>query len=236
MAEVKAKEVKAKEVASKVPAVYGAMFKVLEAMSVEKNGTLPGNMGSGKYITAVDLSAEAKRQFVTNKLVILPHEKEVSKEIVINPKGQTIVTVSVEGTYTIVSTVDGSSAVIGGVGDGYATGTAVASNIASTNALKNALLRTFLVTEQSTEDAAKNGPAEPTETRAVSEAKRTAQNPGGDLNALRAELIGLVGDQATATKTGNDFFKVPAGEPALWSSDSAKIAALIAHIKKTGEV
>lgn len=216
------------------PAVHTAIAEILKSLSVEKGASLPSNMGGGKYITAVDLNSEIKRKFVEHNLIQIPFEREVSKEIVISPKGGMVVTVSIEATYTITSTQDGSSVIIQGVGDGLATGSAVASNIASTNALKNALLRTFLVTEQSTEDAAKEGPKEEAAPRAVTQAKAATAAP--DLGALRTELIALVGDQAAATKAGNEFFKVPAGEPALWSSDAGKIRELIVHVKKTGEV
>ena len=138
----------------KVPHVYTALAEILKNLSVEKNGTLPGNMGGKPYITAVDAAAETKRQFVANGLVFLPSE-EVIKHETIQFKERLNVTIVITGTYTIVSTVDGSSVTVSGTGDGLATGTAVASNIASTNSLKNALLRTFLITEQSVEDASK---------------------------------------------------------------------------------
>lgn len=137
-----------------VPHVYTALAEILKNLSVEKNGTLPGNMGGKPYITAVDAAAETKRQFVANGLVFLPRE-EVIKHETIQFKERLNVTIVITGTYTIVSTVDGSSVTVSGTGDGLATGTAVASNIASTNSLKNALLRTFLITEQSVEDASK---------------------------------------------------------------------------------
>lgn len=136
--------------------VYTALGKILKDMSVEKGGQLPSNMGGKPYITAVDLSSEAKRQFVSNDLILLPSERIIKHEIVQSGNRNAVV-IGIEGTYTIASTKDGSSVTVGGAGDGLAIGTAVASNIASTNALKNALLRTFLVTEQSVEDQAKAG-------------------------------------------------------------------------------
>lgn len=220
-------------VAYTTPAVHTALFEILKSLSVEKGGSLPSNMGGKPYITAVDLNSEIKRKFVEHDLFFLPTEVEVSKEIVTNPKGGTVVTVSIQAEYTIISTKDGSQVTIGGVGDGYATGTAVASNIASTNALKNALLRTFLVTEQSTEDAAKNGPAEPKEERAVTQAK---QPNNGNLNAARNELVALTGGQTEAKQAGDKFFGVPEGEPSTWSSDESQIRKVIEHVKKTGEV
>ena len=108
------------------------------------------------YITAVDASAEVKRQFVENNLIFLPNESVFRHEVIAH-KDRLNTTIVITGEYTIVSTVDGSKVTVAGTGDGLAGGTAVASNIASTNALKNALLRTFLITEQSVEDSAKQG-------------------------------------------------------------------------------
>ena len=134
------------------PKVYGAIANVLKHMSVEKNGTLPGNMGGKAYIPAPAISEEVKRQFVANNLILLPSETVVRHEnLTINNRLQ--VAVVVTGEYTILHTEDGSSVTVSGTGDGLATGTAVSSNIASTNALKNALLRTFLISENSVEDA-----------------------------------------------------------------------------------
>lgn len=145
------------KIENQVGAVYGAIGRILGELSVEKGGTLPGNMGGKSYITAVDLSSEVKRRFVENDLILVPEEKFVKHEVSTSAQGRHSIFLVIEGHYTITSTVDGSRVTIAGVGDGLATGTAVAANIASTNALKNALLRTFMVTEQSVEDEAKNG-------------------------------------------------------------------------------
>lgn len=136
--------------------VYKALAEILKSLSVEKNGTLPGNMGGKSYITAVDASAEVKRQFVANDLVFIPNEEVITNEHIVH-KDRMNIRIVIRGEYTIVSTVDGSQVTVSGIGDGLATGTAVAANIGSTNALKNALLRTFLITEQSVEDESKNG-------------------------------------------------------------------------------
>jgi hypothetical protein len=187
------------ETASKgsgVPAIYTSLAKVLEAMSVEKGGILPGNMGSKPYITAVDLSAEAKRQFVANNIVMIPNEKVIKHENLVSSR--TTISIVIEGTYELVSTLDGSSAVISGVGDGLAIGTAVSSNIASTNALKNALLRAFLVTEQSVEEAAKNGvPDEP------------AQKPTGTSAATPTSIDVLKSEIGKIIADGNNSFDGP---------------------------
>lgn len=164
-----------------VPHVYSAVAKILRELKVDKNGTLPGNMGGKPYITAVDVSAAVKTLFADNDLVFFPNE-EIFKHDTIVHKDRVNVLISITGTYKIVSTVDGSSEVVSGTGDGLAGGTAVASNIASTNALKNALLRTFLITEQSVEDAAKNGTPDAPEatggtTKKLDRARQTPAKP-----------------------------------------------------------
>lgn len=177
----------------KVPAIFTSLAKVLRALSVEKNGTLPGSMGGKPYITAVDASAEVKRQFVENNIVILPEEKFTHHEVQ-ELKDRKFVVVGVEGRYTLVSTEDGSTAVVSGVGDGTAIGTSVASNIASTNALKNALLRTFLITEQSVEDEAKSGSESKATPPAVAKAQTVTRATSGK-SAKRLEVEKLVKDE-----------------------------------------
>lgn len=176
-----------------VPAVYTALAKILNEMGVSKNGVLPSNLGGKPYITAVDLSAEVKKHFVANNLIILPRETEKKHETIIN-SNRVMVAIVIEGEYTVFSTVDGSSDVIKGVGDGLATGTAVASNIASTNALKNALLRTFLVTEASTEESGKA-------TQDVAPKKTAAQQKISAAKGETAPPTGAVqGEDAPSTK------------------------------------
>ena len=175
-----------------VPHVYTALAEILKHLSVEKNGQLPGNMGGKAYITAVDISAEVKRQFVANSLIFLPDEEVIKHETVLH-KDRINTAIVIRGTYTILSTKDGSSVTVSGTGDGLATGTAVASNIGSTNALKNALLRTFLITEQSVEDASKQGDtAAPSATQQAINKARTPVKPtagGGSQDKIR-EWIG----------------------------------------------
>lgn len=163
-----------------VPEVYKALAEILKSLSVAKGGTLPGNMGGKPYITAVDASAEVKRQFVANDLIFLPNEEVVRHENL--TVGNSLkVAIVIRGEYTIISTRDASKVSISGTGDGLATGTAVASNIASTNALKNALLRAFLITEQSVEDAAKNGeqPTQAEKTATAAQARVAKANAPG---------------------------------------------------------
>lgn len=197
-----------KPAATKQPKIYGALANILKALSVPKGGTLPSNMGGKSYITAVDLAAEAKRQFVENNIVFVPNE-EVTKHEVLVDGGRKTVVVGIRGEYTLIHVEDGSSLTISGIGDGLATGTAVASNIASTNAQKNALLRAFMVTEQSVEDAAKNGEGDsPTEkqspaARKVNAAKQPARpqqsTEGPDYREkIRAEIIENSEDSRTA--------------------------------------
>ena len=174
------------------PHVHTALAEILKHLSVEKNGQLPGNMGGKAYITAVDISAEVKRQFVANNLIFLPDEEVIKHETVLH-KDRINTAIVIRGTYTILSTKDGSSVTVSGTGDGLATGTAVASNIGSTNALKNALLRTFLITEQSVEDASKQGDtAAPSATQQAINKARTPVKPtagGGSQDKIR-EWIG----------------------------------------------
>jgi len=212
----------------KVAAVYTAIANVLSALSVEKGGSLPSNMGGKSYITAADLNSEIKRQFVENNLILLPTERETSKQVLVDTNGKKTVTISVEGRYMVVSTVDGSSAEVGGVGDGLAMSTSVSANIASTNALKNALLRTFLVTEQSVEDAAKNGvPDSAPEAVAVPVKETTA--------TVKADITQLLDtrDAATIKLKGNEFFETEDANG--WSNDLVALTKWRTHLT-TGEI
>lgn len=139
-----------------VPHVHSALSEILKGLSVEKKGSLPSNMGGKPYISATDLFDEVKGKLAEADLIFAPVEKFQRHEVVQQGQRALIATV-IQGEYTFISTQDGSSLTVGGVGDGLATGSAVSSNIASTNALKNALLRTFLAAETSVEDKAKNG-------------------------------------------------------------------------------
>lgn len=173
--------------------VYTALGKILKHMEVTKDGTLPGNMGGKKYISAPALSEEVKRQLVANNLILLSNEEVVSEEAVIH-KDRLNIRVVIHGTYTFVSLVDQSQANISGTGDGLATGTAVSSNIASTNALKNALLRTLLVSEESVEEASLNGSSEggekvSTQQRKLDKARAaTAPKPTGAKSTARDKV------------------------------------------------
>lgn len=179
-----------------VPEVYKSMLNILRKLSVAKGAQLPANMGGKPYITAADVAKETKTLFVEEQLIILPSERILEHQVI--PRGDRApnIAISIEGTYTIVSVKDGSTATIQGAGDGLASGTAVASNIASTNALKNGLLRTFLITEQSVEDAAKEGVKDSDESNtAASRAVNTAK--GSTPKAPTAENTGAL-DEARA--------------------------------------
>lgn len=195
-----------------VPHVHTALAEILKHLSVEKNGQLPGNMGGKAYITAVDISAEVKRQFVANSLIFLPDEEVIKHETVMH-KDRINTAIVIRGTYTILSTKDGSSVTVSGTGDGLATGTAVASNIGSTNALKNALLRTFLITEQSVEDASKQGDtAAPSATQQAINKARTPVKPtagGGSQDKIR-EWIGA--DEARKGQANKVVTRIKAEE------------------------
>lgn len=222
--------------------VYEGIANTLQHLSVEKNGTLPSNMGGKPYITAHDIAAEVKRKFVENNLIFLPSETVVKHEnILANNRLQ--VSIVVSGEYTIVSTEDGSSVTISGTGDGLATGTAVASNIASTNALKNALLRTFLITEQSVEEAAKNGvgnEAAPSAAQAKlnKAAGRTSAGGGkapstaGEFRTAILAAVKAGGDVADYSKIGERI----SGKPkSAWVNDEAVLSRILDALNK-GEV
>lgn len=222
-----------KSTANSQPKIHAALANVLSNMSVAKGGVLPGNMGGKPYITAVDLAAEAKRQFVDNGIIFVPNEEVTKHEVLSDDKGRRTVVVGIRGEYTLIHTADGSTLTISGIGDGLATGTAVASNIASTNAQKNALLRTFMVTEQSAEDAAKNGEQEPPESRAIAKArqpqapKSPAPSPAGDFKAkILKEIIQNDADDRTKDDVN-----------ALWDAilKEKKLADNAANRTKTAE-
>lgn len=188
-----------------VPHVYTGLAEILKHLSVEKTGTLPGNMGGKPYITAVDAAAEVKRQFVENNLVFVPNEEVVKHENIVTADRAVKISIVIRGEYTIVSTVDGSSVTVSGVGDGLANGTAVASNIGSTNALKNALLRTFLITEQSVEDAGKDGPAEgkPSAASKPLEKARTAGQAKAPASDSKSKVRDWIGNDDERRSTAN---------------------------------
>ena len=189
-----------------VPHVHKAMYEILKSLSVEKDAKLPSNMSGKSYASAHSVSAEVKSKFVEHDLILYSNERMAHVEYMQN-NGRTQISVVIEGTYLVVSTVDGSSQSISGVGDGLALGTAVASTMASTNAVKSALMRTFLITEQSVEDAAKNGvgdagqgqPARVTQAESkISKARQPRETPAqaapqeSDAPNYRALIKGLI--------------------------------------------
>lgn len=230
---------------AEVPQVYNSIAAVLSALSVERGGLLPGNMGGKPYVTASDLNLEIKRQFVANSLILLPNEKVIKHEAI--PGQRLTIAIMIEGAYTIVSTEDGSSVTVSGVGDGVALGTAVSSNIASTNALKNALLRTFLVTEQSVEDAAKSGIDEsaqsgPTKAQQniakASDGAKTAPT-GNQSNGTVNELQNKIKAAAQARKDAgeSDFSHMAFAKAFLknraqgWVTDEVRLTEVLEAIK-----
>lgn len=229
-----------------VPAVYTSMAAVLNSLSVEKGGMLPGNMGGKPYITAADIASEVKRLLVANDLVLLPNETIIKHEV-IQANNRITIAMVLEGEYTFVSTLDGSTATVRGAGDGLANGTAVASNIASTNAMKNALLRTFMITEQSVEDAAKNGidespAAQPKAIAAAQGGSTQAAQPkasGTAVADLQAEIKAAVAEVTEATGATPNYAAI--GKRLFGDKDpnwATKINSLKAVLKavQNGEV
>lgn len=140
------------------PHVHTALLAICNELEIDKDGTLPSNMSGRAYVTAGNLSAKIKEQFVKHELIFHPvSERIIHHEVAQDKTQRTLIALSVEGTYRIISTKDGSFIEIGGAGDGLATATSVANNIASTNALKNALLRLVMATEGGVESQSKDG-------------------------------------------------------------------------------
>lgn len=228
------KKTTTRKAASNQPKIHGALAQVLKNMSVAKGGMLPGNMGGKPYVTAVDLAAEAKRQFVGNGIIFVPNEEITKHEVITDSNGRKTVIVGIRGEYTLIHVEDGSVLTISGIGDGLATGTAVASNIASTNAQKNALLRTFMVTEQSVEDQANNGEAETPQSQAVNKArqpKAPAQPPAKTAGTdYRAKIMSEIIENDEDSRTREDV-------NALWVAilEEKKLADNAANRGKTVE-
>lgn len=159
------------------PKIYGAIHNILKEMQVEKNGTLPGNMGGKSYATAEAISNATKNLFVANNLILIPSETvtHVSSDDYGDKKMRYLITIT--GNYRATHIGDGSFVEFSGTGQGIATGTAVAANIASTFALKNALQRLFLISEDSVESAAHIEQSAPKQTQAQRTAKELPSRP-----------------------------------------------------------
>lgn len=177
---------------TKVPHVYTAMGEVFRKLSVGKDGRLPSNMGGGGYMTAEAVTEATREEFAKVGLILLANEVETSRESIIH-KDRLNFASSVTGTYTIVSTEDGSEVTVSGTGHGLATGTAVAANVASTFALKNALLRTFMVVEQSVENDAMADP------QGMSKPKATENRSTRNVNAA-TQKVSPKGETASEKK------------------------------------
>ncbi len=200
------------------PHVHKALLAIYKDLEVEKDGTLPSNMSGKAYVTAGNLSAKIKEKFIEHELIFYPIREYISHHEVAQDKTQrTLVAFSVEASYKIISTVDGSSIEIGGAGDGLATGTSVANNIASTNALKNALLRLVMATEGGVENASKDGIGESTST-APTEAsglvavqkrlQEKSKNVDGDVKgSAYLDLILASSEGDLSSKTLKDIWK-----------------------------
>lgn len=222
-----------------VPHVYIGMGEILKHLSVEKSGTLPGNMGGKPYIPAHEIAAEVKRKLVENEMIVLVNEV-IEKHETIQANNRITIAMVISGEYTFFSLKDGSKVTVTGTGDGLANGTAVASNIASTNAMKNALLRTFMITEQSVEDQAKNGidETEAVQPKAVRQAANGTTNAperaaDGNLAKLREDIKAKVAEIKEATGVdvkygaiGGRLFKDDAKWPQKVSALKKVLAAI----------
>lgn len=159
------------------PKIYGAIHNILKEMQVEKNGTLPGNMGGKSYATAEAISNATKNLFVANNLILIPSETvtHVSSDDYGDKKMRYMVTIT--GNYRAMHIEDGSFIEFSGTGQGIATGTAIAANVASTFSLKNALQRLFLISEDSVESAAHVEQSVPKQAQAQRTVKEAPSRP-----------------------------------------------------------
>lgn len=159
------------------PKIYGAIHNILKEMQVEKNGTLPGNMGGKSYATAEAISNATKNLFVANNLILIPSETvtHVSSDDYGDKKMRYMVTIT--GNYRATHIEDGSFIEFSGTGQGIATGTAIAANVASTFSLKNALQRLFLISEDSVESAAHVEQSAPKQAQAQRTVKEAPSRP-----------------------------------------------------------
>jgi hypothetical protein len=220
--------------------VDAAMLEILKVFSVEKDGQLPSNMGGKDYVSAPALFKGAKAEFTSRGLIVYPNEKYTEYQTVPRGDRAPTIVVAVEGSYQIVSTVDGSSRYISGTGDGMGQGNSVASNIASTNALKNALMRLFLGAESGLEAESKgdNAPAEPKpEARAVSTAKGGGPTQKREAPQAVVELQDEV-KREWAERYPEDMDGYVQlgirlhGEPANWATNITKLKSLVKAIRE----
>lgn len=215
-----------------VPHVYTAMLEVLRQIAVTKDGLLPANMGGKSYASAQAISAEAKRLFVEQGLIFLPREREVSKKV-INNNGRITVAITIEGSYEIISTVDGSSTTIQGSGDGLTSGSSVSSSIASTFARKNALMGAFMITEQSAEEAGKDGIPDAAVNRDLAKAANTPTptvkgSPSKEVLDLRAEVKRL----GSATNSDWSAIGNALAKGKVWASDVGILKQVVEKLKE----
>jgi len=223
-------------VTDSVGKVFGAYAEVLKSLQVDAGGTLPGNMGGKKYITAKDIADEVKKKFVEHGLIMIPNEVIESESIQTGSDGRRTSFITVRGEYRIIHVQDASELTITGVGGGLATGTAVAPNIASTFALKNALQRAFLISENAVEEAALKETnavaATPPEKRAEVTAAASA---AAQVTPLKKEIAKKLGIRAASEilAKGNEYFKTESADS--WKDDAEKLAGWAKHLE-TGEV
>lgn len=193
------------------PKIYAAIHKVLGHLTVEKGGTLPGNLGGAAYHRAEDISNEVKTQLVQNKVIVEAREDVVKVESPDYGDKKMRFMITVQGSYRLIHIEDGTSITIQGVGQGLGTGVATAASVASTFALKSALLRTFLISESGVEQegqteqaAPKQTPAQRTAGQAVTPpAPKKAADPENAAAQLRIKEKMDVAEEGTPYHSAN---------------------------------
>lgn len=136
----------------KVPAIYGAIHKVIAELQVEKDGVLPGTKGGKSYRSAEAFTTAIKALFVKHGIIFIANEEVVDQGYYEFKSRMTYFTV-IRGEYRLISTLDGSELTVSGIGRGNDIGATTDANIASTFAFKNAMQRTLLIGDNSAEEA-----------------------------------------------------------------------------------
>ena len=216
-----------------VPKVFAAIHAVMKDVRFEADGTLPNNMGAGKYISAVEQSGKVKDEFVKNSLILVPNETNLKHEVIVNEDGRKTIFTVTRGEYQIIHVGDGSSVTFSGIGEGTANSTAIASNIASTFALKNALQRLLFSTEASLEDKGHEAPPAAT-AKATPPERRAGEVSEATVNTVKGEIMALLKtkNKNEVVAKGNEFFGADNTE---WAKSLTDLQKWKQHLT-TGEV
>lgn len=219
---------------TKAPAVYGSLLKVMEGLkAIPKNGKMEFGNTRYDYLRADDVQERINPLLIENNLIV---RSEYDTRQINRGRGEGVAFVEVSLALTYISTVDGSELTVTAVGESQGTDDK-SVNKALTQAIKNSHRAQFQFASGEKEpDDYPGVREEPATPAAVTRAKQNNNAPAvpNGLNAARQALVGLVGDQASAKRAGDEFYGVSAGEPSEWSADEGQILKLIEHLKAKG--